>query len=137
VNTWEKVAATRIGCGEGDWVGVNPREVRAYVREVLASEAVDLDDIELMTSEIATNAGRHSRSGTAGGGLWVTVLRSPDRVRVEFQDDGGGNSAPDIPKSAAETGRGLQIVDALSSSWGWSVGADGARRITVWFEVER
>jgi anti-sigma regulatory factor (Ser/Thr protein kinase) len=129
MNVWDVVGTVRLRA--------NPRVVRAYVRDVLADDAgrVDVADVELMTSEITTNAALHSRSGASGGGLQVTVLRSTDRVRLEFQDDGGGDSMPRIPESAVESGRGLQIVDALSSDWGWSIGAGDARRLTVWFEV--
>ncbi|MFD0901284.1 ATP-binding protein [Actinomadura sediminis] len=120
------------------------REVRARVRRTLAgalggrTDGFDLDDIDLMVCEIATNAVRHTASGEAGGGVRVTVMASSTRLRVEVQDDGGAAHTPGIPSRTfewAESGRGLMVVDGLAHEWGAAVDRDG--RGTVWFEVVR
>jgi hypothetical protein len=48
--------------------------------------------------------------------------------------DGGGPTRPELgePAQGATGGRGLRIVEKLSSRWGTSTGEDG---ITVWAEV--
>jgi anti-sigma regulatory factor (Ser/Thr protein kinase) len=90
------------------------------------------DDCVLLTSELATNAVVHSRSGD-GGAFTVIVSCSARRVRICVQDDGSteppcaGHAVPD-----AAGGRGLPLVDALSDRWG--VIREGGRN-EVWFEL--
>lgn len=71
------------------------RDVRAHVRRML-SEALagrvhgfDADDVDLMVSEIATNAVRYSHSGRPGGALRVSVLVSSKRIRSRFRTTAG------------------------------------------------
>ncbi|MFG2086393.1 ATP-binding protein [Spirillospora sp. NPDC048824] len=120
------------------------REVRARVRRTLVGalagdlDGFDLEDVDLMVCEIVTNAIRHSGSGRPGGGVWVTVLVSRERLRVEVQDDGGSGGRPVIPAQGAgwsESGRGLMVVNGLAERWGTLPGPDG--RFTVWFEATR
>lgn len=129
---WERRDA-RLSSSEG--LGV--RDVRAYVRRVLegAEHSFDLDDVDLMVSEIATNAVRHTHSGLPGGGVRVSVLVSATRLRVEVQDEGGARARPIVPPQRdglSESGRGLMIVDGLADRWGIVDGKDG---VSVWFEV--
>ena len=88
-------------------------------------------DILLCTTELATNAVLHSRSGLPGGHFCVEVaLCAGQWVRVTVEDSGGlwaDNSADD---EEAEFGRGLHIVSALSADMG-VIGDASARR--VWF----
>lgn len=135
---WDEVHTERM-CSGGV---LDVREVRARVRRTLAGalagsvNGFDLGDVDLMVGEIATNAVRHSLSGRRGGGVWVTVLVSRDRLRVEIQDDGGSAGRPLIPAQGAgwdESGRGLLVVNGLADRWGTLPGGDG--RYTVWFEV--
>ncbi|WP_243722966.1 ATP-binding protein [Actinomadura sp. 7K507] len=137
---WDEVHAERM-CSDGV---LDVRDVRARVRRTLAGalggnvHGFDLDDVDLMVCEITTNAVRHGASGLPGGGVWVTVLVSGDRLRVEIQDDGGSDGRPLIPAQSAgwdESGRGLMVVNGLADCWGTLPGADG--RHTVWFEVVR
>ena len=104
---------------------------RRFVRDVLMSRRVDDDvvsTVELLTSEVVTNAIVHGRSGPR---LAVTV--APDVVRVAV-----GDLSPDIPvrrlvRPDDESGRGVVIVDELASAWGVERERGGAKR--VWFEV--
>jgi two-component sensor histidine kinase len=133
VIVWEQVATRRLANGGA----LDVRAVRAFVGQTLrpVTDRIDLADVDLMTAEIATNALRYSASGHPGGGLWVTVLRSADRVRLEFQDDGGAKTVPTVRADHGESGRGLLLVAGLSAAWGYEIGENGQRRITVWFEV--
>jgi anti-sigma regulatory factor (Ser/Thr protein kinase) len=77
-------------------------------------------DLELITSELVTNAIRHANSVTL-------VLSLPDdkTAMVEVWDDNPrGPSAP-VADLQAEGGRGLLLVGALSNSWGWRSTAEG------------
>ncbi|MFG2088135.1 MULTISPECIES: ATP-binding protein [unclassified Spirillospora] len=137
---WDEVHTERV-CPGGM---LDVREVRARVRRTLVGAlggnvaGFDLDDVDLMICEVTTNAVRHSASGLRGGGVWVTVLLSSERLRVEIQDDGGSTGRPLIPAQGSgwgESGRGLMVVAGLADCWGSLPGRDG--RFTVWFEVVR
>lgn len=77
-------------------------------------------DLELITSELVTNAIRHANSVTL-----VLYLPDDKTAMVEVWDDNPeGPSAP-IVDSQAEGGRGLLLVGALSNAWGWRATAEG------------
>ncbi|MEU9888245.1 ATP-binding protein [Sphaerisporangium sp. NPDC051011] len=118
-------------------LGSSVKVARAYVRSVLyVAGRLDLDDVEILVSEVFTNAVRHSKSGRQPGGVVeVRVYDDGEMVRVEVTDEGSPSSTPAIPEQAgpfSESGRGLWLVRELSSSWGWSENAKGR---TVWFTV--
>jgi anti-sigma regulatory factor (Ser/Thr protein kinase) len=136
VIVWDEVHTERV-CSGGV---LDVREVRARVRRALSQvvDGFDLDDVDLLVCEVATNAVRHSASGRVGGGVWVTLLASAMRLRVEIQDDGGSEGRPMIPVQSSawdEAGRGLLMVRELADRWGTLRAEDG--RHTVWFEVVR
>ncbi len=124
------VVAGRCFPGEPAAVG----RARAFVAGALGNRWPGLDEILLMTSEVASNAVRHTASGN-GGCFDVAVSSAGDTARVEVIDR-GGSSEPRIPDSsgvgALTGGRGLRIVDALADRWGH--GGDELGRV-VWFEV--
>ncbi len=92
-------------------------EARQFVQEHLerwdVPDAV-LRDLELVTSELVTNAMVH-------GGAPVDVRLQLDGTRVvlEVQDDAASNlPRPQDPDDDDEHGRGLRIVETLSDEWG-------------------
>ncbi|MEV4390838.1 ATP-binding protein [Nonomuraea sp. NPDC049607] len=104
-------------------------EARRFVTALLQGSPT-IDEAELVVSELATNAIRHSASGRFGGRFLVTVQAHPDRLWLGVLDE-GGSSSPEVscPSMGAEGGRGLLLVSALALDWGvW--GDDGGR--TVW-----
>ena len=109
------------------------REARHFVRRSLAQQAVEeevADTVELLTSEVVTNAVLHAASTCE---LNVAVTR--DRVRVEIHDQ---SSAVPVRLDAGpddQAGRGLLIVDRLARDWGFDL-RDEAGKL-VWFEVAR
>jgi anti-sigma regulatory factor (Ser/Thr protein kinase) len=105
-----------------------PRRARAFVRDTSDLDPEHLATVELLVSEIATNAVLHARSA-----FRLRMRRSPSSVHVEIFDE-----SPDPPtlkehSVEAPTGRGMRIVDALASRWG--VHQDGAGK-SVWFELD-
>lgn len=88
-----------------------------------------LDKTQLLVTELTTNAVMHAHSP-----IRVSVMPEPDHVRVEVRDDDPRPlCAPRRPRPEAESGRGLWLVDALSTTWGINHNERGK---TVWFEVD-
>jgi len=81
----------------------------------------------LLTSETVTNAVVHGRSEVR-----VTIDASPERMRVEVEDDDVRHPVrrPDDVDSLG--GRGVALLDAFASSWG--VDSIGNGKV-VWFET--
>ena len=104
---------------------------RRFVRDVLKTRRVDdgvVSTVELLTSEVVTNAIIHARSGPQ-----LAVEVAEDRVRVAVRDN-----SPDVPVRKLGrlddlSGRGVIIVEELASAWGIERERNGAKR--VWFEV--
>lgn len=103
-------------------------EVRRFARDVCGPGSPAADTVELLVSEVATNALVHG-----AGDVRVRVVVLPDRVRVEVDDDSPLALAPRSAGPTAEGGRGLALVTALSAQWG-VLSRPGSK--TVWFEVE-
>jgi anti-sigma regulatory factor (Ser/Thr protein kinase) len=81
------------------------REVRHWMRGLLSCDP--FDDLLTITSEFATNALAHTRSGRPDGTFGVQVAWSPDTVRVAV-GDGGAASVPTVIQDSTGTGgRGL------------------------------
>lgn len=90
------------------------------------------DDLELIVSELVTNAVIHAKTGNWRQ-VGLTVDQDSRRVRIEVRDTGDG--LPRQRRDAetyAETGRGINIVQAVSSSWGVTEQVIGK---TVWAEI--
>jgi anti-sigma regulatory factor (Ser/Thr protein kinase) len=78
-----------------------------------------LGDVMLVASELVNNAVVHS-GGAADHDLEVLASRSCGRLTVSVRDPGiSGQSAGTRPATRQQQGGwGLQIVEALSESWG-------------------
>ncbi|MEW2345873.1 MULTISPECIES: ATP-binding protein [Streptomyces] len=107
---------------------------RHFVASLLA-ERGPVDDAVLIVSELATNAVRHSLSGSAGGWFLVIVGFGHDLIRLEVVDQGG----PHVPHlcdvtNQEEGGRGLLLIAACAKDWGVKDWPDGR---SVWAELAR
>ena len=111
-----------------------PRLARHAVRERLDGE-LDEDtayDIHVVVSELVANAVRHGGAADDDE-IRVLVSLGADRVRVEVTDPGPGFEPPEQPQERDTGGRGLVLLDRMTSRWG--VECDGVT--CVWFEVDR
>jgi anti-sigma regulatory factor (Ser/Thr protein kinase) len=108
------------------------RAARAFVSEVLGPGHPCRDVAVLLASEIFGNSVRHSGSGAPGETVTVAVRAGDGIVRVEVTDR-AGLGTPELRPAGrdAEGGRGLQLVTALATRWGWR--RRGGRTVT-WFE---
>ena len=88
------------------------------------------EDLLLVVSELVTNAVVHGVEP-----IVVTMVRAPERVRVEVTD-GADRSSPHgsarVPADA-ENGRGLAVVTRLAVAWGWRATPGSGK--TVWAEL--
>ncbi|WP_078888457.1 SpoIIE family protein phosphatase [Streptomyces sclerotialus] len=95
-----------------------PAEVRTELRRMLDQwrAGAVAGDVELVATELITNALRHTDSGA----LVSLELRCgpPDRVRLEVEDRSSHWPRRRSPGETATTGRGLLLVEALSDRWG-------------------
>jgi anti-sigma regulatory factor (Ser/Thr protein kinase) len=87
--------------------------------------------VELLSSELLANAVLHGSDGAAIG---VQVRNSRETVRVSVSDS--GEHAPVVlhNEPSALNGRGMAIVEAMSTRWGVEAHVEGGK--TVWFELD-
>jgi anti-sigma regulatory factor (Ser/Thr protein kinase) len=110
-----------------------PSRGRHAVTEVLdgwGCETGAREDLLLVVSELVTNAVVHGAEP-----IVVTMVRAPERVRVEVTDGAAGSSPHGNPRppANAETGRGLSVVTRLAVAWGWRASPGSGK--TVWAEL--
>jgi anti-sigma regulatory factor (Ser/Thr protein kinase) len=96
-------------------------------------EDSQLETVRLLVTELITNSVKHGEAGDEPVRIDVTL--TPDAVRVEVNDNGGGFEPPPRPDEPLESpsGWGLYLVDRLAERWGVE-NADGS---SVWFELRR
>ncbi|MEU8342550.1 Anti-sigma regulatory factor (Ser/Thr protein kinase) [Actinomadura meyerae] len=110
------------------------RHARLFLRDTLVPDHIApgdalLGDMALVLDEFACNGIRHTASGR-GGKIHISLRAGDGVLRAEVTDEGAGGARPVLRDAAdGESGRGLLIVEALASRWGYR--ADGART-TVW-----
>jgi GAF domain-containing protein len=101
---------------------------RRHVRAILPESDVR-EDVELVVTELVTNAVLHTPSGE----VRLKLQELPEAVRVEVEDAGHGMPVAVRESTTAMTGRGLALVAALSRAWGVDSGRPGHK--VVWAEV--
>ena len=104
---------------------------RRFVRDVLKTRRVAdgvVSTVELLTSEVVTNAILHARSGPQ-----LAVEVNDDHVRVAVRDISSDLPVRRLGRLDDVSGRGVVIVEELASAWGVERERNGAKR--VWFEV--
>jgi anti-sigma regulatory factor (Ser/Thr protein kinase) len=108
---------------------------RQFVRRTLLdwSRPHVVEPAALMTSELVTNAVQYSRTGVPRRNtIAVRVLTTGHGVRIEVDDD--CTAAPVRRVATDQGGRGLTIVDTMSTTWGAHANRTGK---TVWFELDQ
>ena len=102
---------------------------RSFARDVLHVSGLDglVDDCQLLVSELVTNVVLH-----AGTEIDLRCFTYSDAVRFEVRD--GSSVLPGIRHYdiSAATGRGISLVDAISTRWGANPEPHGK---VVWFQI--
>jgi hypothetical protein len=113
------------------------RTARHFVRELLTCWDLGYlsNDAELIIAELVVNAVRHglrtapqavaagvpgAPGVTGASALRLCLLRRVGEVMLAVTDPSNEAPTPRAPGWTGESGRGLQIVGALSYVWGWS-----------------
>jgi DNA-binding NarL/FixJ family response regulator len=108
----------------------SPRRARAWVRDLLGADDAELvSSVELLVSELVTNAVVHAESAPR---IEVHVARQG--VRVAVRDDDPSLPRPRDPDAGRPGGRGLRLVESISNRWG-AEPTNGGK--VVWFEIDR
>jgi len=98
------------------------RIARLHVRTALGFHRLAdyVQDAEIITSELVTNAVQHVRGDNAKT-IGVTLARAtnPPTVTVIVSDSSSDGPVLRDTSAGSEQGRGLKIVEALSAHWGW------------------
>ena len=89
------------------------------------------EDLQLLMSEVVTNAIRHG-GAQDGRAVVIRIVEEPGEIRVEVSDNGPGFERH-APTPRTDGGWGLFFVDKLASRW--DVDRSGAQT-TVWFEMD-
>jgi anti-sigma regulatory factor (Ser/Thr protein kinase) len=106
-----------------------PREVRRSFDQFSDGvEASLLDDLRILSTEVVSNAVRHSGRPT-GDPIDVVTTFGPSSVRVEVVDQGEGVT-PLTPRSTSPPS-GLHLLELISDRWSSSRGS-----FHVWFEID-
>ncbi|WP_344571032.1 ATP-binding SpoIIE family protein phosphatase [Kitasatospora viridis] len=109
-------------------------ELRGELRDALRRWGVAelIDTAELLTSELVTNAIRHTdRDAMFTARLYREDRREP-RLRIEVEDESDLWPKRRTPGEQASSGRGLMLVEALADGWGVEPRGTGKR---MWFEL--
>lgn len=157
IRTDPRVAAFCAEAAEGEWglrtfleLGALPTAVpcaRLHTRQVLWEWHLEalIDTAELLVSELVTNGVQASAglTGSRRSGCWVPgtppvrLWLCSDRRSLLVRVWDGNDLLPssrDV-EADAESGRGLLLVESLSSEWG-SYPVDGFSGKLVWAKIE-
>ena len=89
-----------------------------------------VDDLQLVVSELATNAMVHAETS-----FLVTLTGAGESVLLEVLDGAQAGPVQFASQSLETSGRGVAIVDALSRAWGVTGHMAGGK--SVWAEFDR
>jgi anti-sigma regulatory factor (Ser/Thr protein kinase) len=121
---WDSPAAVGCPLSRGPQ---SARAARRLTRNTLRDWGLAFlaEDAEAIVGEFVANAVTHAASGElprkqSPENLGLRLVRRTGEVICAVLDP--SDSAPVLkdPESVEESGRGLQMVDALSDVWGWS-----------------
>jgi Histidine kinase-like ATPase domain len=120
-------------------LGADPGSVRAARDFAVAivhrwGMAERSSDIAIVVSELMTNALRHAVSGSGDTGarrpIRLGLLQPGPCVLCAVADPARTVPAPRRPGSHDETGRGLQLIRALTDEWGYTAPSESGK--VVW-----
>jgi serine phosphatase RsbU (regulator of sigma subunit)/anti-sigma regulatory factor (Ser/Thr protein kinase) len=125
------VRAAQFDLGGGpEAIGLARSAVAEFLQDTV--EPQRLYDMQLLVSEVVTNAVRHG-GARQGEHVDFRIALTADHARLEVRDPGPGfhDVTPELPATDRGGGYGLYLVDLFAKDWG----VTGAEGTCVWFEV--
>lgn len=118
----------------------SPRTAREFARRTL--EEWELGELfceaGVVISELVTNALRYGLPGRhriARAPIQFILMRQERRVLLIVTDPNGEPPVLSEPDEFAESGRGLQVVAAISEAWGWAPLSTGGKAVWSSFAI--
>lgn len=114
---------------------------REFIKRTLADRVPGdrIDDVTVTVSELVSNALRYGRSPGAEGelrpALWLAYWDRWSCAVCGVTDESDLGPVAVEAEDLAESGRGLQVVSALSDGWGWNPRADGGKVVWALFRL--
>lgn len=107
-------------------------QARSFVVRHLVDHGLEhlVEAVRLAASELATNALVHAQTAFV-----VTLERRDNVVLLTVGDDSLSLPARRAAQVMDSTGRGLEIVDIVSSDWGIDTGAAGSKAVWASFVI--
>ncbi|MFF0018072.1 ATP-binding protein [Streptomyces sp. NPDC005374] len=100
------------------------KTIRRFIRETITQWGLSpfADDLITVVNELTTNAVQHALTPSSGSRstAWLGIARTGNTVVCAVTDPSPTPPAYHHPESLAEAGRGLLIVNALTSQWGYA-----------------
>jgi anti-sigma regulatory factor (Ser/Thr protein kinase) len=112
----------------------SPRTARAVAHSLLIEWGLaDLTDaVELLVSELVTNAVQVSACYEVPSPVQFRMSATQRKVLIEVWDCDPRQPIVRQPMDTDESGRGLLLVEAISTQWGWT---EFERGKIVWAEI--
>lgn len=123
----------------------SPRAARRFTSRTLDEWGLGepAEDVTMVVSELVTNAVRYGLDGLPPAAqlcpVQLALFCHPRRLVVVVTDPSDHIpriAAPDADRHA-ENGRGLRVVEALSSAWGWAPLTSGGKAVWAAFDLRR
>lgn len=113
------------------------KTVRRFILQTISAWGLNglADDLTTVVNELTTNAVQHALPSPGEEQLkgWLGIARTGSTVVCAVTDPSPTPPSPRPLEYLADTGRGLLIVDALSSQWGYATSAPTGK--TVWARI--
>ncbi|CAM5553093.1 ATP-binding protein [Kitasatospora aureofaciens] len=105
------------------------RSVRRAVQAILDHWEIAhvTDDAELLTTELLTNAIRHTGGEQP---LRVTIAADQRGLSIGVRDRSASAPRPHRPTACEESGRGLLLIERIAGSWTYRFHPDGTKTVS-------
>jgi anti-sigma regulatory factor (Ser/Thr protein kinase) len=118
-----------------DTVPTARTRTHAVLREWGVTPSDLIEDVLVVVSELVSNAVVASRALPETPPVRVWVCCDWARVLVEVGDENPARPVRTSPNEDALSGRGLVVIEALSSSWGWFSATHHGLAKVVWADL--
>jgi anti-sigma regulatory factor (Ser/Thr protein kinase) len=113
---------------------------REFTRRTLSGWQADslFNEVTVVVSELVTNAVCHGLRGTSRSrirALQLVLLAQEHRMLTAVTDPSDEVPVLSPAGQSAENGRGMRVIEVMSSSWGWTPFLTGGKAVWAAFDV--